>query len=117
MPAPGTRGRGVRQHPQVGDDQLRPAPRPRRSRPAEAAAGSCDLLLAVETSLSVYPAAGLVPLADRHGTTVVIVNAEPTPFDDVAVVVVRTPIGDVLPALVTPTLVDGPTRSTGQPLG
>jgi NAD-dependent deacetylase len=29
----------------------------------------------------------------------VIVNADPTPFDDLADAVIREPIGDVLPAL------------------
>jgi NAD-dependent deacetylase len=33
---------------------------------------------------------------------VVIVNGEPTPFDDVADAVVRTPIGQALPALCAP---------------
>ena len=58
------------------------------------------MLLAVGSSLGVYPAAGLVPLADRAGATVLIVNAEPTPFDDLAEVVLRQPISDVLPAIV-----------------
>ncbi len=67
---------------------------------AEAAARSCDLLLAVGTTLGVYPAAGMVPLAARHGAAIVIVNAEPTPFDDLAVAALRAPIGVVLPTLV-----------------
>ncbi len=67
---------------------------------AEQAARRCDLLLAVGTTLAVHPAAGLVPLASDHGATVVIVNAEPTPYDRVADVVVRTPIGEALPAIV-----------------
>jgi NAD-dependent deacetylase len=69
---------------------------------AEEAAASCDLLLAVGSTLSVYPAAGLVPLAYRNGSPVVIVNAQPTPFDDLAAAVVRGSISDVLPALVGP---------------
>jgi NAD-dependent deacetylase len=60
-----------------------------------------DLLLAVGTSLQVYPVAGLVPAARTAGARVVIVNAEPTPFDDIADAVIREPIGDVLPALVS----------------
>jgi NAD-dependent deacetylase len=68
---------------------------------AEEAATDCDLLLAVGSTLTVYPAAGLVPLAYRNGSTVVIVNAQPTPYDDLAGAVVRVPIGDVLPVLVT----------------
>jgi NAD-dependent deacetylase len=71
---------------------------------AEAAARRCDLLLAVGTTLSVYPAAGLVPLAARHGAALVIVNGEPTPYDDIADVVLRGPISQVLPALVGPPL-------------
>ena len=70
---------------------------------AEKAASDCDLLLAVGSTLAVYPAAGLVPLACRNGGTVVIVNAQPTPYDDLAGAVVRGSISDVLPALVATT--------------
>jgi NAD-dependent deacetylase len=63
------------------------------------AAERADLLLAIGTSLQVYPVAGAVPLAKAAGARVVIVNAEPTPFDDVAEAVLREPIGQVLPAL------------------
>jgi NAD-dependent deacetylase len=66
---------------------------------AEAAAGA-DLLLAVGTTLGVYPAANLVPLAARAGATIVIVNADPTPYDEIAAAVVRTPISEALPVLV-----------------
>ena len=67
---------------------------------AEVAAISCDVLLAVGTSLGVHPAAGLVPLARQAGAEVVIVNAEATPYDSMAAAVVRGSISDVLPALV-----------------
>jgi NAD-dependent deacetylase len=67
---------------------------------AEDAALDCDLLLAVGSSLGVYPAAGLVPVAYRSGAAVVVVNAQPTPFDDLARAVVRDPISTVLPVLV-----------------
>jgi NAD-dependent deacetylase len=67
---------------------------------AERAASACDLLLAVGSSLSVYPAAGLVPAARLSGARVVIVNGEPTPYDSIADVVVRGPINEVLPAIV-----------------
>lgn len=67
---------------------------------AELAAMSCDVLLAVGTSLGVHPAAGLVPLARESGAQVVIVNAEPTPYDAIAAAVVRGSISDVLPPLV-----------------
>jgi NAD-dependent deacetylase len=67
---------------------------------ARAAVVSCDVLLAVGTSLSVYPAAGLVPLAHRAGATVVIINGQPTPYDRLAGAVLRGPISEVLPAVV-----------------
>ncbi len=59
-----------------------------------------DLLLAVGSTLTVHPAASLVPLAAEAGIPVVIVNADPTPYDRLAVAVVRRPIGVALPALV-----------------
>jgi NAD-dependent deacetylase len=69
---------------------------------AEAAVARSDLLLAVGSSLAVFPAAGLVPLAAANGLAIVIVNAEPTGFDAMADAVVRAPISEVLPLLVRP---------------
>jgi len=63
------------------------------------AAARADLFMAVGTSLQVYPVAGLVPLAARAGARVVIVNAEPTPFDDLADAVIATAIGEALPLI------------------
>jgi NAD-dependent deacetylase len=63
------------------------------------AAESADLLIAIGTSLQVYPIAGAVPLAKAAGARLVIVNAEPTPFDDIADAIVRDPIGVALPRL------------------
>lgn len=67
---------------------------------AEEAALEADVLLAVGSTLQVHPVAGVVPLAKRAGARVVIVNNEPTPYDDIADAVIREPIGRVLPALV-----------------
>jgi NAD-dependent deacetylase len=67
---------------------------------AHEASGRADVFLAVGTSLAVYPAAGLPELALRRGARLVIVNAQPTPFDDLAESVVRAPIGTALPQLV-----------------
>jgi NAD-dependent deacetylase len=67
---------------------------------AEQIARQCDLLLAVGTSLGVYPAAGIVPIAADGGARVVIINGEPTPYDDTADAVLRGSISDVLPAVV-----------------
>lgn len=67
---------------------------------AQHAAAGCDLLLAAGTSLGVHPAAGMVDIAVAAGAPVVIANAEPTPYDDVAAVVLRGRLGEVLPQLV-----------------
>jgi len=48
----------------------------------------------------VHPAAGLTDLAAAHGVRVVVVNAEPTPYDGLADLVVREPIGTALPGLL-----------------
>jgi len=69
---------------------------------AEQAASHCDLLLAIGSSLSVYPAAGLVPTAHLSGAKIVIVNAERTDYDSIADVVVRGPISEMLPGIVAP---------------
>ena len=60
-----------------------------------------DVLVAVGSTLSVYPVANCVPLAKSRGAQVVIVNAEPTEMDGIADVVLRGSIGDVLPQLFT----------------
>jgi NAD-dependent deacetylase len=67
---------------------------------ADVAARTCDLMLAIGTTLGVYPAAAVVPLAKRHGARVVIVNGEPTEMDELADVVLRGSISELLPALV-----------------
>jgi NAD-dependent deacetylase len=63
------------------------------------AAEAADLLLAVGSSLQVYPIAGAVPAAKSAGARVVIVNAEPTPFDEMADAVLPGAIGEILPTL------------------
>ncbi len=65
-----------------------------------AAAADCDLFLAVGTSLQVWPAAGLADVAVGAGARLVVVNAEPTPYDAVADLVVREPISAALPWMV-----------------
>ncbi len=67
---------------------------------AQHAAEACDLLLAVGTTLAVFPIAGVVPIAREAGARLVILNAESTAMDDLADVVLRGSIGQVLPRLV-----------------
>lgn len=66
---------------------------------AAAAAQDCEVFLVVGSSLTVQPAAGLCLVARDSGARLVIVNAEPTPYDDVADAVLRRPIGEILPVL------------------
>jgi NAD-dependent deacetylase len=65
------------------------------------AAERTDLLLAIGTSLMVYPVANVVPLAKAARAKVVILNGEPTPMDNLADAVIHKPIGEVLPRMVT----------------
>jgi NAD-dependent deacetylase len=66
------------------------------------AAGRAEVLVAVGSTLQVYPVAALVPRAKAAGARVVIVNAETTHFDDIADIVIRERIGAVLPEIVAP---------------
>jgi NAD-dependent deacetylase len=63
------------------------------------AAAEADVLLAIGTTLQVYPIAAVVPEAKIRGARVVILNAEPTQFDDIADAIFSEPIGRVLPEL------------------
>lgn len=63
---------------------------------AEELSKGCDLFLAIGSSLVVWPAAGLPLMAKRNGASLVIINREPTEFDELADLVVRHDIGDVL---------------------
>jgi len=63
------------------------------------AARDCDLFVAIGTSLQVYPAAGLCDEALGSGARLVIVNAEPTPYDEQAAAIHTDPIEQVLPRL------------------
>ena len=66
---------------------------------AMAAAAEADLLLAVGSTLQVYPVAGVVPVAKQAGARIVIVNNQPTPMDPLADTLLRGSIGEVLPAI------------------
>ncbi|WP_371668325.1 NAD-dependent deacetylase [Streptomyces sp. NBC_00289] len=68
---------------------------------AVAISKACQVFVAVGSSLQVQPAAGLAGVAGDHGARLIIVNAEPTPYDDRADEVVREPIGTALPELLS----------------
>jgi NAD-dependent deacetylase len=63
---------------------------------AERLAKTCDLFLAIGSSLVVWPAAGFPLMAKRNGAALVIINREPTDFDDIADLVLHADIGDAL---------------------
>jgi NAD-dependent deacetylase len=67
---------------------------------AERAAEQADVLLAVGSTLSVWPVAGMVPLARSHGHPVVVMNGGPTAMDAVATVVVNGSLELLLPQVV-----------------
>ena len=67
---------------------------------AQVAAETCDLLIAVGSSLVVEPAASIPRVARQAGARLIIVNRDPTPLDGIADAVVRGEIGAVLPELV-----------------
>jgi NAD-dependent protein deacetylase/lipoamidase len=78
----------------VADDLARAADAARR----------CDLLLAIGSTLSVYPVADMVPVARMGGALVVIVNGSETAMDHLADAVLRGSISEVLPSLVEGTM-------------
>jgi NAD-dependent deacetylase len=65
-------------------------------RRAQELAESCDLFVAIGSSLVVWPAAGFPLHAKRNGAKLAIINRDPTEFDDIADLVVHHDIGDVL---------------------
>ncbi len=67
---------------------------------AQDLAQSCDLFLAIGSSLVVWPAAGFPLMAKRNGALLVILNREPTEFDEIADLVVHQDIGTVLEPLI-----------------
>ena len=61
---------------------------------------ACDLFIAVGSSLVVYPAAGFPLLAKQNGSTLVIINRDPTELDRYADLVINAEIGETFKALM-----------------
>ncbi|MFC7328472.1 SIR2 family NAD-dependent protein deacylase [Marinactinospora rubrisoli] len=68
------------------------------------AAERAEVFVAVGTSLTVQPVAGLCELAAENGARLVIVNAQPTPYDALAAAAFTEPIGQVVPELAAKVL-------------
>ncbi len=69
---------------------------------AEEACLGCDLLLVVGTAAEVYPAAGLIGLAQRSGARIVVVNTNPSAAGEIADIELTGPAGEILPMLLNP---------------
>jgi len=82
-------------------------------RSAQSLAMAAGVVLVVGSSLQVYPAAGIPRLAREHGADIIIVNAEPTPFDEMAAVVIHGKAGEVLPEIVSRIEADYGASATG----
>jgi NAD-dependent deacetylase len=67
---------------------------------AQEATEACDLMIAIGSSLVVYPAAGFPVMAKRLGAKLAILNREPTELDEIADVVVNAEIGPTLSRIV-----------------
>ena len=65
------------------------------------ASESCDVFLAVGSSLVVYPAAALPVVAKRAGARLILLNRTETPLDELADLVIHDEIGKALPELVS----------------
>ena len=65
-------------------------------RRAELETLACDLFLVVGSSLVVYPAASFPALAKQNGATLIILNRQATPHDDIADLLLASEIGDTL---------------------
>ena len=63
------------------------------------AAAACDLMIAIGSTLTVEPAASLCAVAADAGARLVIVNRDPTPYDQIATMVIRDPIGIAVPRI------------------
>ncbi|MGW7365040.1 SIR2 family NAD-dependent protein deacylase [Streptomyces sp. NPDC054841] len=70
-------------------------------------AKASEVFIAVGSSLQVQPAASLAGIASENGARLIVVNAEPTPYDELAAEIIREPIGTALPALLK-RIGDGP---------
>jgi NAD-dependent deacetylase len=64
------------------------------------AARECDLMLAIGSTLTVEPAASLCGVAADHGASLVVINRDPTPYDEIAAEVISEPIGVAVPRIL-----------------
>jgi NAD-dependent deacetylase len=64
------------------------------------ASKNCDMFLVLGSSLVVYPAASMPRLAKKNGSSLVIINIDPTPMDNLADIVINESASKVLSAVI-----------------
>ena len=69
-------------------------------RAAQTACGAADAMLIVGTSGEVYPAAGLVQIAASNRAKIVLVNLDPSPFDNMVDAALHGRAAEICPQLV-----------------
>ena len=67
---------------------------------AEKASRKCDLFMALGTSLQVFPANSFVDVARSNGKPVIIINRDPTPYDDLAKYRLSESLAKILPMII-----------------
>jgi len=60
----------------------------------------CDLFIVIGSSLVVQPAASMPLVAKRNGARLVIINRDPTPFDDIADLVIHDQAGPTMGSIL-----------------
>lgn len=70
-------------------------------RRAEQLTRTCDLFIAIGSSLVVWPAAGFPAMAKRNGARLAILNREDTELDAMADLVIHDDIGNVLSSFIS----------------
>jgi NAD-dependent deacetylase len=60
----------------------------------------CDLFIAIGSSLVVQPAASMPLVAKRNGARLVIINRDPTPYDDMADLVIHAQAGPTMASIL-----------------
>jgi NAD-dependent deacetylase len=61
---------------------------------------TCDLFIVIGSSLVVQPAASMPLVAKRNGARLVIINRDPTPYDDMADIVVHGQAGPTMASVL-----------------
>jgi NAD-dependent deacetylase len=74
--------------------------KPEVLREAFALAASCDVMLALGSSLVVHPAAALPEAAVSSGAKLILVNRDETPLDHLAAALLQEPLEEVVPAML-----------------